>query len=366
MFIPPFLWVGICLLFNFRSFSAAVLDVGVQMPAVVPLIWWVGSIGITFLIVLFNSAVAYFLFRKSKPALALAVGILLVFTACFVYTRVKTPADFENGKEPFKVAVLQGNFTESWYWLQKNPYMVLERYDILTLTAAKKNPDLIVWPEYALPIDFINYTPTIRKTVKEVVADSSTPVLMGSILFNEDTGFHEDCALLLDKEGVMTDYYSSVQPAPFNQFAMGSTRPLKPLKGNLGVFVCWEELNSSVARNLANNGAQYFVTLSNDQNLDFTWFHRYAALFSRARAAENMRYLARAANTGITQIIDPFGRVIAKLPPEKSAFLVGDMYPVTNKTFYTRHGNMIMITLLVIMACLFALTAILHRRRAHA
>ena len=50
-----------------------------------------------------------------------------------------------------------------------------------------------------------------------------------------------------------------------------------------------------------------FCRFSQNTDLDYSWFKRYTSYFVRARAAENFRYIARATQTGVTEIINPYG-----------------------------------------------------------
>src|SRR3989338_9853136 len=186
-----------------------------------------------------GSSIAYSLARKDKTALLGGLIIILIFIFCFAYTNLKDPKDFSRDKKPIRIALIQGNIHEKWGWLQKNPYSVLERYRNLSLEAAKSKPDLIIWPEFALPLDFINYNEKVREAVKEIVLSSGTNFIIGSILYDEKTKLHEDVALIFDRSANFIDYYSSISPAPFNRFTKKSKKPLKAFLDGLGIMVCW-------------------------------------------------------------------------------------------------------------------------------
>jgi apolipoprotein N-acyltransferase len=63
-----------------------------------------------------------------------------------------------------------------------------------------------------------------------------------------------------------------------------------------------------------------------------------------------MRYVARVANTGITQIIDPLGRVVRSLASGRPDVLAGEVYPIYRKTFYTKNGPAIVWAVNIIVA----------------
>jgi apolipoprotein N-acyltransferase len=87
------------------------------------------------------------------------------------------------------------------------------------------------------------------------------------------------------------------------------------------------------------NGAQVLFNLTNDG-----WYGTSAAPYqhyamARFRAVENHRYLVRAANTGISAIIDPFGRELARTELMEQSALVGDVRAISGLTFYSRYGD---------------------------
>ena len=82
----------------------------------------------------------------------------------------------------------------------------------------------------------------------------------------------------------------------------------------IGAFICYESVFPNFVRRFAAGGAQVLFTISNDG-----WFGKTAARWQhleivRMRAAENRRWILRAANDGITAAIDPAGRVRSTLP----------------------------------------------------
>ena len=107
----------------------------------------------------------------------------------------------------------------------------------------------------------------------------------------------------------------------------------------MGVFICYEAVYPAEIREFANNGAQVFVNISDD-----AWFGQTAAPVqhlnqARMRAIENHRWLVRATDTGLTVVIDPFGRVVAQAPRNVRTSLDVPYSVVSGTTFYTRHGN---------------------------
>jgi len=66
------------------------------------------------------------------------------------------------------------------------------------------------------------------------------------------------------------------------------------------------------------------------------------------RAIENGRYLVRSANTGVSGIVDPYGRVLEQTPIFQQAVVVGSVRFLQSSTFYTRHGDIVAYTSVVV------------------
>jgi len=112
-----------------------------------------------------------------------------------------------------------------------------------------------------------------------------------------------------------------------------------------GVLICFEDTVGYLRRNFAQAGADFFVNMTND-----AWFKDTRAPFLQLQAAvlgcvENHRSLARAANTGVSALVDPWGRIIATVHDAhgKKTFIEGTAWgvlPVVHeKTFYTKYGD---------------------------
>jgi apolipoprotein N-acyltransferase len=120
----------------------------------------------------------------------------------------------------------------------------------------------------------------------------------------------------------------------------------------MGVFICYEAIFPSLVRRFPANGAQLLVNVTNDG-----WYGTSAAPYqhyamARFRAVENRRYLVRAANTGISAIIDPFGRELARTRLMEKRALVGDVRAISETTFYAKHGDVFAWSVVAALAAL--------------
>jgi apolipoprotein N-acyltransferase len=107
----------------------------------------------------------------------------------------------------------------------------------------------------------------------------------------------------------------------------------------LAVSICYEAIFPDLLREFTARGADLLVNVTND-----AWYGRTSAPhqhFAMAvfRAVENGKYLVRAANTGITAVVDPRGRVLERTELFERRALVRDVPIVPDGTFYSRHGD---------------------------
>jgi apolipoprotein N-acyltransferase len=106
-----------------------------------------------------------------------------------------------------------------------------------------------------------------------------------------------------------------------------------------GVFICYEEIFGDEIRLFVKRGAQVLVNISNDGWYGDTCAPWQTLNMSRMRAVENRRWLLRDTNTGITTIIDPYGRLTASIPRHALTALAAKYGYREDLTFYTVHGD---------------------------
>ena len=124
------------------------------------------------------------------------------------------------------------------------------------------------------------------------------------------------------------------------QFEHGTARAwLNAGDEKLGVFICYESIFPDEVRQFANSGAQVFVNISNDAWYGDSGAYAQHLNQTRMRAIENNRWLLSATDTGVTASIDPWGRVVARVPRKQRTALVAPYALTSDTTFYTRHGD---------------------------
>ena len=129
-------------------------------------------------------------------------------------------------------------------------------------------------------------------------------------------------------------------------------------------IICYESIYGSFITEYVRSGAQLLIIISNDAWWGDTEGHRQLLSYSRLRAIENRRAIARSANTGISAFIDKNGEILKKIEYDKKGVLVGNVQLENRVTFYTKYGDYIarIALLLFILTILFLFRNILTKK----
>jgi len=243
---------------------------------------------------------------------------------------------------------------------------VLERYLDLTARGLSRHPEagLVVWPEtavYRLPPEL---PPELAR--RDLLLGRFGPgpsnraelyrggELVGVYLKRRLVPFGETLPLGGLLGGVYRWFLGRMGLSGLAALRPGDDP--RPLDG-YAVSVCYEADFPGEVRRQVLLGGEVLVNLSNDG-----WFgagfgrEQHLAMVS-FRAVENRRWLLRAANDGVTAVIDPYGRVVARLPVGEPAFLYSRFGRREEKTFYTRAGELPVISLAFTLTALGLITA---------
>jgi len=333
---------------------------------------WTGVYGISFEIMLVNVAMAsaFLVPRKKRSALLVAsVAAAAVLQAGSSVTLPALQADRA-------VLLVQPNIPVDANWTRdyfESTLKDLTRLSVKSLsessTAATSGPtatkiDLIVWPESPAP--FYTNDPLFRDAVSDMARSTRVWVVVGAIgitpaMHGGGQGSQVfNSAALIGPAGDWTARYDKVHLVPFGEylpfpqifgFAGGLTKevgefqrgtsrtPLDAGSTKLGTFICYESVFPGEVRRFADEGAQVLVNISNDGWYGDSGAYAQHLNQTRMRAIENDRWLLSATDTGVTASIDPYGRVVARLPRKERGALVAPYALTSVTTFYTRHGD---------------------------
>jgi apolipoprotein N-acyltransferase len=201
--------------------------------------------------------------------------------------------------------------------------------------------------------------PRLGPQALAVAREAGVPILMSSP-DQVGPGVFENSAFLVTQTGEIQGKYSKRHLVPFGEYVplrrifffldklavpVGDFIPGREVTvfrgpyGRFGVSICYEVIFPDEVREEVASGAEFLVNITND-----AWFGRTSAPYQHLamaafRAVENNVYMVRAANTGISAIIEPSGRIAESAGLYVDAAFVGRIRPGGGRTFYTRYGD---------------------------
>ncbi len=307
--------------------------------------------------------------RKPHPEIMLAMGVIVI--AFVTGNRMARQAD-DVSPRVMRLALIQPSIPQDNKWSSDKVEMIYDRLRELTASAILfTNPDLVVWPETALPYD-VRLSDSCYALVNELVR-MGAPILVGSMdaeTFADRPARYYNSSFLFDTNGVIIRHYEKRHLVLFGEyvpwhehitfitamtpimesFSPGNTSTVFRAPGvdvPFSVLICFEDTLAYLGRESVRNGARLLINQTNDAWFDPLWGSRQHLALSVFRAVENRVPLVRAANTGYSCAVDARGALREVLTGEQgrhdgpgfqlvSVEIPPDRMPLT---FYTRHGD---------------------------
>ena len=336
-----------------------------------------GVYGVSFVVALGNAAIAeaWWRWRTGTPALrtasALAAPGALVAAVWLGGTLVLPPA-VAGGPERPRVAVVQSNVQPAFHWTRAHAEEQLLANLRLTDQLAGQHPALVVWPENAVTL-YLEQEPYIADQLRRAAARQGFDLLVGGPRFAD--GHTYNSARLLHPDGRPGAAYDKqrlvafAEAPPFEHsadaqrdespraFSAGTLPGVLRSFAPLAVSICHELLYPDVINPGVAAGGSILVNLANDGWLDGGYGVGGSQHFAMGvlRAVETRRYLVRASTTGVSAIVDAWGRVLASQPPDGVGIAVAGVAPRYDLTPYVRFGDVFAI------GCALAVLLVLAR-----
>ncbi|HLT23917.1 MAG TPA: apolipoprotein N-acyltransferase [Ignavibacteria bacterium] len=348
---------------------------------------------------------------KSRQTVTFAAMIVLVYFLPNIYAMVTSSYDkytqnFDDGKLP--VGIIQPN-KNPWFKWDSDHFEITKEYVGLMEKSSqmKPKPELIILPETSLPyVMRMPINESKHMFIKEFVVTSGIPVLIGTpdILYYPDSGYVPpdarvfsdgekydifNSAVLVEK-GVKREEYQThdkfklvigSERMPYqdkalflqdfikwsvglSNFQIGKDTVVFNLddKYEFNTAICYESVFPNFIREYVDRGSEFIVIITNDGwwgKLFGTYQHNQYAVF---RSIENRRWIARSANTGISCTIDPYGNMYDATPINERVVFNTEIGIRKEKTFYTKHGDILANVMLFLMLSGFAYAIILKYR----
>ncbi len=318
--VPPIIWSTLQFLYHFSIINSFWANVGIYAPMLAPLTWLIKGYGVAFLILLSNSLVLFYLIKKKKKYL-FTWGILgIVVLSCFAFSNFAQPKG-----EALRIAIVQPNIEESFEWRGNHSDELISHYESQIRSITQK-PSLIVLPEYAFATNIQNTA--IESQLVALSKDMNATIVVGSIEWADEKNKTFFDVVYSYYPNASKASYHAIKPLPFDTLvkqglALGFA---KSSDKTIGLLACYEETQGELTRKLSENGASFFISLANNQRFGDSKGLELVSMHARLHSSENKRYLIRATNTGLTFVINPYGKKIAQLPPNQEGVLVADIF----------------------------------------
>lgn len=347
-----------------------------------------GMWGITFWVIMMNVLIVNFIETKSKKKLLLSSFWLILPLIYGLYVSVLNPRSaIGTANRKSKVSIIQTNLDS----YSKDSTIIQQTFkEIISLSDSAvrtTKPDLLILPETAIPVPLFQDKALLNFT-KNTIANWQTSVAIGFVEFPDSTKKHifrnnalvftpqlamfwdslkikaQDVKVYQKRYGLpfieLTPYFET-QPTAGGSAMERGTEPytfnyanLAGDKFKVALTICWEQMFPHRMAELVNDNAEFIALMNND-----AWFKKSGGAkqllaFTRLRAIENRRTIARCSNGGISCFVDPFGRIYGKIPWFTENISSQDVLTVSKKSFYTQHPHFFVILLGTVMAYLLA------------
>lgn len=368
-----------------------------KRPVMLQLAPWTGAYGISFILIFVNLVLALFVievfkrFRSEfgRPVVNKSwrlefysgVGVFVFLILLFVNSLPKK----ENREYVFRAGVVQSNTSLDDKW---NPDRFQENFDALgdlSYALEEDHPELIIWPESAIPEDYLDHA-VVRYWVDKISRSTELPMLVGGLALKEGSWFN--ALFYVDpNEGLSEEFYAKQRRVPFGEYvplrgwipfvnkfvptsfdiSPGlSSIPLE-VKSKQGVFkvgglICYEDIFPYLSRSAVRSGADVLLVVTNN-----AWYGEEEAAYQHAahsvlRAVETRRPVIRCGNNGWSGWIDEYGNIRKVILNEegtiyfkgKGAFDVyRDKSWAGRETFYVKYGDWFPLVCLLMLVPLF-------------
>ena len=382
LLLAPVAWVATEILRAHTLFNFSWCLLGYSQHANLPMIQvarFAAVYGVSFVVVSVATVLAYVVVEtRPHPRRVAVLGMAAMVVAVLAYGlwTLSRPVA-EAGR--VRVALVQAAVLQEDKWQPEQAWSNIDLHLGLTRRAADQGARLVVWPESAVPFYF-DRSPPLAAELQGLVRERRIYLVFG----NDDREMHDERterfwvgAKMLTPQGDLGLRYHKIRLVPFGEYVpvqsvitLGGRVTAKVVKQvadftpgeeystgtvdghKIGTFICYEAIFPDLVREFAAGGAELLVNITND-----AWYGRTSAPYQHMamaafRAVENGKYLVRAANTGITAVVDPRGRILERTALFDRTMLVRDVPFVPGTTFYARHGDVFAWSCLALAAAL--------------
>lgn len=371
-------------LFPFAGFPWLLLGYSqTDVPTLVQTADLFGVYGVSFLIAWVNTALlwAWVQRRKGSQVILALSSCAVLLSACAAYGAAALTR-WDRVQPQYQAALLQQNLSAdesdaALEWKYKEGYVKMAE------RLGGRPIDLLLLPESPSPLIF-QYDKDYQTCLRQLARRFPFGIVFNNIRFEEVSGIsaYFNSAFFLDGAGAEVARYDKIHLVPFGEyipfkqlffftetiskdvgdFMPGKNYVIAPMGSHeVNALICFEAVFGDLSRQFIRRGSQLIINLTNDG-----WYGDTSAPYqhlemARWRAVEARRWFLRSANTGISAIVTPAGRLEASTGLLREAVVTGGFDFLAGETFYVRHGDDLPIVCAILWSCIliagFVMTA---------
>lgn len=343
-----------------------------------------GVYGVSGFLVTLGTLVAVALTTAGRARLLAAASAVVLLTGVSLWGAARvTDGRLTREGTPITIGLIQPNIAQDQKWDRRLVDEIERRFAALTRKAVAGGAQAVLWPESATPYMF-NEDPVQAAAVRALVQQTGVPLLFGTDEVERGSpNRYYNSAFVLDPTGAVAAVYRKIQLVPFGEFvplkdllffvsplvdAVADFKPgervtMLPIGEHMAsTAICYEVVYPHLIRRAVLEGSELLTTITND-----AWYGQSSAPYQHfelasMRAIEQGRYLARAANTGISGIVDPYGRAVIKTGVFEEAVVTGEVRFLQGRTVYATIGDAVALMSLAVSAVAAVWLAAARRR----
>lgn len=324
-----------------------------------------GVYGLSGITCLCAGIIAYLFTSCSKRCKIIALCAIAVI---FISGQLLRRVSWVHPGKSLQTSMVQGNIPQTIKWSAHASNKILDHY--AKMTANIQHSRIIVWPEAAIPI-FPSYIPVYMKTLAAFAKAEHLSLLVGAPTYHASTNNYYNSMLLLgethgqyNKQHLVpfgeyypmpyiTHFFMQKLNIPMNSFTAGAATQPALIAQHIAIaaYICYEIAFPNLALDIAKK-RQLLVSISDD-----SWFGDSIASAQHLQmgimqSILTRRYQLFSTNSGITALIDPYGKIIARAPINQSAVVRGKITAHYGNTPVLSYGYRPLFILAFLLICL--------------
>lgn len=355
------LWMTFEYLQNFGEFRFPWFNVGYSLADYLPFIQpaEIGGIYLISILIICTNFLLWKMKLNFKKNFILLIILIFIWIG-FGIIRLST---LKIKKTDTRISLVQASIPQEMKWKDSFKDTTIARYEKLTRQAAEQHPDIIIWPESALPVYTLR-SRIHRNLVQKLAAELNTDIFLGFPHYKHIGSAHPvgyefyNAASRFGQEGKIDPYYVKNILVPFGErmpflkyfpflwnihlgqanWEYGTKQEFYKIKDfTYSPLICFEIAFEELTTKMAKQNVDFIVNITND-----AWFQRSAGTYQHAvmtkfRAVETRRSIYRCANTGFSLIVSPTGEILQQSKLFEQTILSNHLLLCTQNSFFTNY-----------------------------